>query len=709
MNEMAPPLPNTQIHPHHRDRMVIVYVRQSTPQQTSRHPESTRLQYGLVHRAIALGWVQTQVHVIDDDLGKSGSSAQGRAGFQRLVSEVTLGHVGLVLGIEMSRLARSCRDWYQLLEVCGLFATLIGDEDGVYDPADYNDRLLLGLKGTMSEAELHLLKQRMLAGKRAKAERGELGMLLPRGYMRHASGAIIKDPDEQVQTTIALLFEQFERLGTLNGVLQYLVQHHILLPQRLRSGLCKGDLEWRRPNRGTLANLFHNPLYAGAYAYGRHPLDPKRRQPGYPGRGKRVAAPGQWAVLRKDQLPGYISWEQFERNVRQLRNNNNAHGMGAIRQGASLLSGLLVCGHCGKRMMSIYRNNGQALRYDCNQAAVSYGEARCQSLKGEVLDEFVTQQVLRALEPAALEISLRVIEDVETGRAREQQLWQQRLQRAHYEVERAARQYHAVEPEHRLVARPLERDWEQALGAQGALHADYERFLAEQPARLDAAQREQVRQLASDIPALWHAATSTGQERQAIMRCMIERITVTVRGSSEQVDVRIEWIGHHETTATITRPIAREDQLSYYPRLRQRITELHQQEYAATAIAGVLNAEGWRPAKRRPTFNGAMVSNCLRRLGLHGRARQIKSVQGERLADEWLLEELARELDMPLSTLYRWLYRGQLRGRKVDHHGHARWLIAASADELARLRSLRQGHSSRAPVQPTSIVSSEVV
>lgn len=709
MNEMAPPLPNTKIRAHHRDRVAIVYVRQSTLQQTSRHPESTRLQYGLVHRAIALGWSQAQVQVIDDDLGKSGSSAQGRVGFQRLVSEVTLGHVGLVLGIEMSRLARSCRDWYQLLEVCGLFATLIGDEDGVYDPADYNDRLLLGLKGTMSEAELHLLKQRMLSGKRAKAERGELGMLLPRGYVRHISGTIIKDPDEQVQTTIALLFEQFERLGTLNGVLQYLVQHHIQLPHRVRSGLRKGDLEWRRPNRGTLANLFRNPLYAGAYAYGRRPLDPKHRQPGHPGRGKRFAAPEQWYVLRKDQLPGYISWEQFERNLRQLRNNNPAHGMGAIRQGSSLLSGLLVCGHCGKRMITTYRNNGQALRYDCNQAAVSYGQARCQSLKGEVLDAFVAQQVLRALEPAALEISLHVIEDVEMERAREQQLWQQRLQRAHYEVERAARQYHAVEPEHRLVARTLEREWEQALGAQGALQADYERFLAEQPARLDASQCAQVRQLASDIPALWHAATSTGQDRQAIVRCMIERITVTVRGDSELVDVRIAWICNHETMATITRPIAREDQLSYYPQLRQRITELHQQGYAATAIAGVLNTEGWRPAKRRATFNGAMVGNCLRRLGVGDRSCQARPVPAERLAGEWLLEELARELDRPLSTLYRWLYRGQLQGRKVDHHGHPRWLITAAADELARLRALRQGHSRRAPVQPISIVSSEVV
>jgi len=266
MNESSPSLPHPKIHRHHQERMAVVYVRQSTPQQMTRHPESTRLQYGLVDRALMLGWSRADVLVIDEDLGKSGSTAQGRSGFQRLVTEVSLNRVGLVLGIEMSRLARSCRDWYQLLEVCGLFATLIGDWDGVYDPADYNDRLLLGLKGTMSEAELYLIKQRMLAGKRAKAERGELGMALPRGYIRQLSGEVAKDPDAQVQSTISLVFSQFERLNTIHGLLQYLVRHHILLPDRLRGGLRKGDLQWRRPNRETLSDLLHNPIYAGAYA-----------------------------------------------------------------------------------------------------------------------------------------------------------------------------------------------------------------------------------------------------------------------------------------------------------------------------------------------------------------------------------------------------------------------------------------------------------
>ena len=253
---------NDKIQGHHRDRLAVVYVRQSTLQQVSRHQESTRLQYGLVERALQLGWPRAQVLVIDDDLGKSGTTAVGRPGFQRLVAEVSLGHVGLVLGVEMSRLARSCRDWHQWLEVCGLFGTLLGDLDGIYDPSNYNDRLLLGLKGTMSEAELHVLKQRLLAGKRAKAERGELGMAVPMGYVRRPAGEVIKDPDAQVQATLQLIFDQFARCGTVNGVLRYRVRHQIQLPHRVRCGPNQGELEWHRPNRVTLSNLLHPPIYA---------------------------------------------------------------------------------------------------------------------------------------------------------------------------------------------------------------------------------------------------------------------------------------------------------------------------------------------------------------------------------------------------------------------------------------------------------------
>jgi DNA invertase Pin-like site-specific DNA recombinase len=683
----APPRRSEKIQGYHRDRSAVVYVRQSTLQQTQRHQESTRLQYGLAERALELGWARSQVQVIDDDLGKSGSTAEGRLGFQRLVSEVSLNHVGIVLGIEMSRLARSCRDWYQLLEVCGLFGTLIGDLDGIYDPSDYNDRLLLGLKGTMSEAELHVLKQRMLAGKRAKAERGELGMQVPMGYIRRPSGEVIKDPDEQVQGIVALIFAQFERRGTLNGVLKYLVAHHIELPHRVRSGSGKGDLEWHRPNRVTLSNLLHNPIYAGAYVYGRRPIDPQRQQPGRPATGKRVAQPEHWAVLLKERLPAYISWAQFEHNRRQLE-ANTAQGLGAIRRGPSLLSGLVICGRCGLRMSPVYQNNGSRLRYDCSRMAVDYGEAHCQSLVGQVLDDLVSQQVLRALEPAALEISLKVAEDVEAERQQLHRHWQQRLERAQYQVERAARQYQAVEPEHRLVARTLERQWEEALAAEAALKADYERFLTQQPVTLSAEERAAIRRLASDIPALWHAPTTTAADRQAIIRQLVERVIVTVQGDSERVQVQIHWLGGHGTQATLIRPVARVDQLSYYPQLMARVAALHAEGYQGTAIASLLNAEGWHPPKRCETFNGARVQSLLARLGLRSQ-RRTPAIEVSREADEWTLAELSHRLDMPQPTLYRWLRCGVLTARQVTQQSHPLWLIRTDATELERLRSRR--------------------
>src|SRR3954469_4618024 len=308
-------LASEKIRREHRERLAIVYVRQSTVQQIERHQESTRLQYALVDRAFHLGWARENIVVIDDDLGRSAATAEGRLGFQRLVAQVGLDKVGLVLGIEMSRLARSCRDWHQLLEICALFDTLIADSDGVYDPAAYNDRLRLGLKGTMSEAELPILKGRMDAGRRAKAGRGELFFNLPRGYVRLPSGEVALHPDEQVRATVRLVFDLFGQRRTVNGVLAYLAAHDVRLPYRLRGGPGKGELVWRRPNRHTLGEMLTNPAYAGAYAYGRHAVDPRRRRPGHPGSGRVEGEPGG-VVLLRDRWPAYISWEDHERKLR---------------------------------------------------------------------------------------------------------------------------------------------------------------------------------------------------------------------------------------------------------------------------------------------------------------------------------------------------------------------------------------------------------
>ncbi len=694
-------LQSGKIQGRHRDRWAVVYVRQSTVQQVMRHRESTRLQYGLMERALELGRARERVLVIDEDPGKSGTSAEGRSGFQRLVAEVSLDHVGIVLGLEMSRLARSCRDWYQLLEVCAVFGTLIGDLDGIYDPGDYNDRLLLGLKGRMSEAESHVLKQRMLAGKRAKAARGEPGLPVPMGYLRRLSGEVIKDPDEQAQATIEPVLAQFERPGTIHGVLRYLVDHQIRLPVRAHSGPAKGELEWHRPNRRTLSDVLHHPMYAGAYVYGRRPSDPRRQQPGRPATGRSVAALEDWPVLLKDHYPAYISRERFEQNLTQSEANCSA-APGVVRHGPSLLSGLVICGRCGLRMNARYSNNGRGLRYSCYSAAMNYAEALCQSLVGQVLDEAVSTLVLQAPEPAALEISLQVAEDLEAERQQLHRHWAQRLERARFEADRVQRRYNAAEPENRLVTRTLERQWEAALAAEETLKADYHRFLAEQPATLSAAEREAIRSLARDIPALWHAPTTTPADRQAIVRQLVERVIVTVHGESEKVGLQVHRIGGHGTRTTLIRPVARLDQLSYYPELLQRVAQLHARGDDASTIARQLNAEGWRPAKRRATFNAAMVRTLLSRQGIRS-TRRSPAHEVIRQADELTLHELAQILDIPEMTLYAWLRKGRLKGRRDTSASHPLWLIQADAAELERLRALRR--APRTWQRPSSILS----
>lgn len=673
----------------HLERVAFVYVRQSTAQQLVRHQESTRLQYGLTERAVALGWSRERVVVIDDDLGRSAANADGRPGFQRLVAEVGLDHVGIILGIEMSRLARSCRDWHQLLEVCAIFGTLIGDLDGIYDPANYNDRLLLGLKGTMSEAELHVLKQRMLQGKLAKARRGELGLRLPIGYARRPSGEVIQDPDEQARAVVALVFQQFETRGTIHGALRYLVDHDIRIPVRAASGVNKGELEWHRPNRVTLTNMLHNAAYAGAYVYGRRPTDARRKQPGRPGTGRTVAKMEQWQVCLRDRWPAYITWEQYECNIAQLTANRN-RALSTVRRGAALLSGLLTCGKCGHSMAPQY-GSGYG-RYVCAREAVDYGGKLCTTIRASSVDDAVSALVLRALEPSALEVSLQVAQDIETERRRLDESWSLRLERAQYDVERAMRQYNVVEPENRLVARTLERQLEDKLKAQRTIQEEHRRFESEQPTTLSAEERAAIRALAENIPALWAAASTASAERQTIVRQLIEQVELHIEGTSERAKIIVHWIGGHHSSASFVRPVARTDQLSYHGKLLERIGQLRDGKFTSLQIAEHLNAEGWRPPKRRATFNAEMVRTIMSRNGmtLQRTATRRPRARPKIKKNEWFLSDLATELAMPVITLYSWIGRSWVDAHRVaiGTNSHA-WVIRANAQELARLRALR--------------------
>jgi DNA invertase Pin-like site-specific DNA recombinase/DNA-binding transcriptional MerR regulator len=691
--------PSIKVKTHHLARKAIVYVRQSTPQQLLNNVESTQRQYALRQRALQLGWPTQLVSVIDEDQGHSGASAEGRLGFQSLLAQVALNQVGIVLGLETSRLARSNKDWHQLLEVCALFQTLLADQDGVYDPTDYNDRLLLGLKGAMSEAELHLLRNRMYEGLLNKARRGEVYSHPPIGYVKGPTGSFMLDPDQQVQSVVRLLFEQFPRQGSVCALLRYLVQQGIRLPVRPLTGAQKGELEWHPPNRVTLLTLLHHPIYAGYYRWGHRAVDPRKKVPGRRQSGRTLRAPADCLVLLPNHCPAYISPEQFWANQDRLNENRaGADSRGAPRQGQSLLSGLLVCGHCGYRMATNYNSAGWGLRYCCAHASVLYGEPECQSLSGRRLDEFIGTQVLAALEPAALELHLAAVADVEQQRQQLHQHWQQQRERARYATERAARQYQRVEPEHRLVAGELERRWEEAMQEQSRLEREYEEFCVRQPVTLSAAERAQIRALSQEIPALWGASSTTAADRQRVVRLLIEQIEVAVQGQSEQVKLVITWSGGSRSEHGLVRTVQRYEQLSVYPQLCQRIEALRAAGQSLAEVAACLNAEGFHPPKQVERFTGQMVAGFLARKYAKEGQRVGRGRPTELRPGEWLLGDLARHLGMPATTLHHWRKLGWVRARKLSVAGGL-WAMEATGEERKRLARLRR-YQTKKPNQP---------
>ena len=597
----------------------------------------------------------------------------------------------------MSRLARSCKDWHALLEVCSIYRTLLADADGLYDPSQYNDRLLLGLKGTMSEAELHILKSRLQQGMWNKAERGEVLNHPPIGYVRSArarngAGDYVIDPDEQAQAVVRMIFEQFTRRGTVNSLLQWLARNDVKLPVRPHFGPNRGELEWRRPNRTTLLSMLRHPIYAGAYRWGYREVDPRKKIPGRPTTGRTFNSHDTCRVLIRDRFATYISWDQFEKNQEEL-NDNSTLGklLAAPRHGPSVLAGLLVCGRCGHRMLVGYNNvnTKKTLRYSCQRDAIEYGQDVCQSLSGTVLESFVVDRLLQAVLPASLELSLAATEDIERERKQLDDHWQQRLARSRYEVEQARRQYAAVDPDHRLVARELERRWDGALRADEQLQADYGRFQLDSPTQLSSDEREQILSLAQDLPSLWEADSTTPEDRQTIARLLLEQVTVNVEGNTDRVDVELRWAGGFVSRHTLTRPVQTYEQLSNYRELVARVDVLRIQHKTLPEIAATLNAEGYHPPKRTSQFTKGILSHFLReRHAQTGMRSRLEPNERHLKEGEWWLADLASELSMPIATLHRWNGVGWVNSRKVTEAG-GRWAIYADADELKRLIRLR--------------------
>jgi hypothetical protein len=538
----------------------------------------------------------------------------------------------------------------------------------------------------MSEAELHILKARMLEARMAKARRGELGKPVPMGYVRRPSGEIILDPDEQAQATIRLVFELYQRFGTIGKVLRHLTINEIRMPVHAASGQNKGELEWRRPNRPSLYCLLVNPIYAGAYVYGLRPTDRRRQKPGHPKTGRKSPKLDNAAVVIPDRVPAYITWDQYQENQARLR-ANAARLKGPVRAGSALLSGLLICGRCGLRMNSAYNNNGHAPRYQCGNMRSTYDEPLCQSLAAAPLDRLIADLVLAAVQPAAIEVSLAVAADVEAERTALERHWRQSLERAAYASQRAHRQYQAVEPENRLVARTLERAWEEALADQARLEADYERRRREQPSAPSLKEIAAIQAVAQDLPALWRAETTTQEDRQTIVRLLLDRILIEVIDGTEQVQVECHWYGGVRTQHRVIRPVSNAKALSTYTALVARVSELRHSGHDSTEIATILNREGWRPAKRCDAFSPSMVRHLLYSAAPEAAARRLRVPKVDREPDEWTIPELAEKLAVPESTIYGWVRKGRLRSRAIAATSRPRRLVHADAAAIGAIKA----------------------
>jgi DNA invertase Pin-like site-specific DNA recombinase len=688
---MLNPSNHPKIRPDHLERPSMIYVRQSSFVQVRDNTGSKARQYDLVQRAMDLGWPHERIIVIDQDQGHSGASAVGRDGFQFLVSEVSLGRVGAVLCLEASRLARSCSDWYRLIEICALSQTLVVDEEGVYDPNQYNDRLLLGFKGTMSEAELHWLRSRLQGGKLEKAHKGELRFRPATGFVYDALGHLILDPDEQVQQAVRLLFDLFDQCGSALAVVQHFNTHGLLFPTRFWGGLRDGELAWQPLCNGRVLTILHNPAYAGAYVFGKT----KTRTQTLPGEAPRIKGrtrqlkPEDWPIVLQDAHPAYISWEAFLRHLQRLEDNRTwrpEEQCGAVRNGTALLQGIGLCGRCGRRMSVRYIQDGSLPVYVCGQAHSQRGGKTCQFIPGTEFDAAVSQAFLEAMQPAQLEISIAAFEQIEARTRQIDQQWQLRLERARYEADLARRRFNSIDPENRLVARSLERDWNEKLAEIENLEHEYLSLPRLTAHLVSPAERQRILALAQDLPALWRAPTISPAERKQLLRFLVKDVTLTTNQTS--IAVQIRW----QTEAVTTRQVARRSK-SYdvrrtSPAVVERVRTLATNQTDAQ-IADLLNQEGLLPGSGG-SFTASKVHWIRYTYRIASACPLAPGIcpTGQRGDGRYSARAAAALLNVNVSTIGIWCKTGILDSIQKVPHG-PRW-IQLSPDVIAHLRKPAQ-------------------
>jgi len=589
---------SAKIHSTHLERKACVYVRQSTHTQIMQHHESTERQYNLRERAVALGWPSTAIEVIDEDQGHSGRSAEHRSGFQRLMTDVSMGTVGIVLMLEASRLARNSSDWYRLIEICGLSSTLLADSGAVYDPRDPNDRLLLGVKGTLSEAELFTLRTRLYEGRWNKAKKGRLKITMPVGYVLGSDGNWEVDPNTQVCERLRYIFAAFRRLGVARRVVAELTQHGLEVPTRLTCKEGYGALVWKAPTLSAIIRILSNPVYTGTYAYGRWSYAGLQH---FRKNGKVIGHPlpvDEWPVCLHDHHPAYLSWEEYLQNRQRLRQNwNRDMNQGAAREGPALLQGLVYCGVCGRKMAIQNRaaKEKRSPSYLCHGGYEDGAPHICQSMTTRHVDAGVVTAFLDAVSPLRLDVAMRVLEHVEHNVAAQRRQWELQMEQARYDARVAQRKYEAVDAEHRLVAAALERRWNETLERVVQLEHAYVQAERELHWTLSDEERGAIRELATDLPAIWAAETTTNRERKQLLRFAIERVQLDGVAHSRHIDVQVHWRSGMVTSFSVERSVPGEGSLKT-PEPAVAFIHAMAPHASYEEMANALNARGLRTA-----------------------------------------------------------------------------------------------------------------
>jgi len=683
--------PNEKIKTTHLQRCAYVYVRQSTTAQVQYNRESTDRQYKLAERAVQLGWAKSQVRTIDEDLARSGSGTSDRGGFATMTTEVALGHVGLILSIEVSRVARNNADWYRLLDLCGVTDTLIGDEDGIYHPGLFNDRLLLGLKGTMAEAELHVIRARLEGGIRNKAARGQLRRALPVGFIwGEGDGDVLFHPDQAITGVINSVFEKFAEMGSVRRVWLWLRSEGLSFPLQSNSA---ANIQWITPSYTGIHRVLTNPVYAGAYTYGKTRQERFVDQNGRLRKRIRRLPRSQWSVLITDHHKGFIDWDTYQMNQQRIASNTHptAHqATGAIREGAALLQGLARCGRCGRRLRVYYQGRYSTPGYYCSAASLVNGRgAYCLRIGGLQIDEAVARTFLDTVAPAGIEAALRAEEQLQADEETALKQWRLQVERARYEAERAERRYRTVEPENRLVARTLETEWERLLAESAAAEAELMRRQNQRPGRLTEEQRNRIRSLGSDLMRVWEGSTTKDRDRKELLRTLLEEVNITLDKDNSQIHLIMRWRGG--AVSVLDLPIKRHYQAPI--RTDEDTVELVRRlavHYPDGVIAGIVNRQGRRTA-HGDRFTANKIGNLRRYWKIPRFDLSTASQDGELVT----VEKAAQILALAPSTLHRWLAEGFIAGEQVTPG--APWRIRVN--EEFRARFVEQAPGGFVPMQ----------